>query len=85
MGELWLVVRFAWVLWRKLVRSRKKYGFRWGCSWNSSLTAPLNRAYMHEHIKKGDPIDVAAYCAFAWRNGWSLKSIQPSENPYGRV
>lgn len=24
-----------------------------------------------EHVAKGDPRDVAAYCAFAWHHGWS--------------
>ncbi len=27
---------------------------------------------IRQHLAKGDPRDVAAYCAFAWYHGWSL-------------
>jgi hypothetical protein len=29
------------------------------------------------HVEKGDPRDVAAYCAFMWHHGWVTKSAQP--------
>jgi len=30
------------------------------------------RRQLREHVGKGDPRNVAAYCAFAWHHGWSL-------------
>jgi hypothetical protein len=29
------------------------------------------------HVEKGDPRDVAAYCAFMWHHGWATKSAAP--------
>ena len=29
------------------------------------------REQMLEHIKKGDPLDVATYCLFMWYHEWS--------------
>ncbi|HFE2689503.1 TPA: DUF551 domain-containing protein [Klebsiella quasipneumoniae subsp. similipneumoniae] len=33
---------------------------------------------LFEHIEKGDPRDVAAYCAFMWYHGWKTEAVQPS-------
>ena len=64
-----LVDRFAAELKSKLARAEAKYGYRDNWSrpdWEDELTESLA-----EHIQKGDPRDVAAYCAFAWHHGWS--------------
>ncbi|EJJ3922639.1 hypothetical protein NI479_004792, partial [Salmonella enterica] len=33
------------------------------------------QAHFHQHIAKGDPRDVAAYCAFMWYHGWKTESV----------
>ncbi len=35
-----------------------------------------------EHVKKGDPRDVAAYCAFLWHHGEKTAMPMPGANPY---
>ena len=35
-------------------------------------------AEFHRHIAKGDPRDVAAYCAFMWYHGWKTEAAQPA-------
>lgn len=37
-------------------------------------------AHFHQHIAKGDPRDVAAYCAFMWWHGWSTKPAECTES-----
>ncbi|ANC53423.1 hypothetical protein A4249_06985 [Brevundimonas sp. GW460-12-10-14-LB2] len=64
-----LVDRFATEMKSKLAKAEAKYGYRDNWSrpdWEDELTESLA-----EHIQKGDPRDVAAYCAFAWHHGWS--------------
>lgn len=65
--------RFACTLVDKLHRSADKYGYHdhpWQrTGWDAQL-----RRDVREHVTKGDPCDVAAYCAFAWYHGWSLTS-----------
>ncbi len=64
-----LVDRFAAELKSKLARAEAKYGYRDNWSrpgWEDELIESLVK-----HIQKGDPRDVAAYCAFAWHHGWS--------------
>jgi hypothetical protein len=71
-----LVDRFSEALRDKLYASEKKYNWRGGWKkgdWHSDLLRDLRK-----HIEKGDPRDVAAYCAFAWWHQWSLSS-QPSQ------
>lgn len=77
-----LVNRFAEALREKLHKAEKKYGYSnaWmRDDWRDTLVN-----CMHEHIAKGDPRDVAAYCAFAWHHGWSLEAIS-SAPPAGFV
>ena len=38
-----------------------------GDGWRDALCDELAR-----HVAKGDPLDVAAYAAFAWHHGWSV-------------
>jgi hypothetical protein len=64
-----LVDRFAAELKLKLAKAEAKYGYAadWlKTDWQDELNESLA-----EHLQKGDPRDVAAYCAFAWHHGWS--------------
>jgi hypothetical protein len=64
-----LVQDFADALAEKLIKAQQKYGRKddWRIDdWEADCRAELMR-----HIEKGDPLDVAAYCAFMWRRGWS--------------
>lgn len=68
-----LVAGFANALFEKLVAAEKKYNYEgtWKKDdWQDSLIIQL-----HQHVAKGDPLDVAAYCAFAWHHKWSLLGV----------
>ena len=68
-----LVDRFAAELKSKLAKAEAKYGYAadWlKTDWQDELNESLA-----EHIQKGDPRDVAAYCAFAWHHGWSTSDV----------
>lgn len=67
-----LVRRFAEALRLKLIESEQKYD--WDNGWLSNGWEEDLRCDIRKHIEKGDPRDVAAYCAFAWHHGWSLAS-----------
>lgn len=70
-----LVEAFAVALAEKLTAAQKKYGFQshWAdAGWQGDLIVQLL-----DHVRKGDPLDVAAYCAFAWRHGWSIAPVVP--------
>lgn len=63
-----LVLRFAAALAEKLRKAEQKYGFEnaWMADdWMYECTDKL-----YEHVRKGDPLDVAAYAAFMWHHGW---------------
>lgn len=65
-----LVCDFAEAVAAKLRRAEVKYGYldAWKLDhWRDGCAAELLR-----HVHKGDPRDVAAYCAFAWFHGWSI-------------
>lgn len=64
-----LVVRFARALATKLADAEKKYGYSDG--WKDPHWMDECRAHLLEHVAKGDPRDVAAYCAFLWHHGES--------------
>jgi hypothetical protein len=69
-----LVDRFAAALKEKLRAAEQKYGFSndWmKDDWRGELIAKLL-----SHVQKGDPRDVAAYCAFAWHHEWSITPPQ---------
>lgn len=61
-----LVVRFARALAEKLAAAEKKYGYSDGWLRNDWMNEC--RAKLLEHVAKGDPRDVAAYCAFLWHH-----------------
>jgi len=66
-----LVSGFAQALLDKLVAAENKYDYQGAWKkqdWRGNLVSQLNA-----HIGKGDALDVAAYCAFAWHHGWSLQ------------
>lgn len=63
-----LVARFSAALLAKLKAAREKYGH--GESWLATDWRERCLDHLHQHIAKGDPRDVAAYCAFLWHHGW---------------
>lgn len=63
-----LIRRFAAALAAKLKRAEDKYGYRDG--WRQSDWKEECQRHLLEHVGKGDPLDVAAYCAFMWFHGW---------------
>lgn len=70
-----LVCTFADALAQKLYDSQVKYGFEHAWAdpgWQGDLITQLL-----DHVRKGDPLDVAAYCAFAWSHGWSIAPVVP--------
>jgi len=72
-----LVDRFAFALKEKLQRAQEKYSH--DESWLSSDWMERCQSDFIEHVKKGDPRDVAAYCAFMWHHGWPTVAPEPSE------
>lgn len=67
-----LVNDFANALKAKLLKAQQKHGYsdNWiKDDWEAGCRVELTR-----HIEKGDPIDVAAYCAFMWKHGRSTAS-----------
>jgi len=66
-----LVDRFAAAMKDKLRRAEEKYG------WDDGFLEPENidgmREELYFHLTKGDPRDVANYCAFLWHHDASTK------------
>lgn len=62
-----LVVKFAEALLDKLLKSQKKYGYQ--DEWAQKGWMHGCRTELELHRQKGDPVDVAAYCAFLWHHG----------------
>ncbi|HCB3603246.1 TPA: DUF3850 domain-containing protein [Klebsiella aerogenes] len=63
-----LVLRFASALADKLYKAEQKYGR--SIDWMKDDWYDDCLQSLWEHIEKGDPRDVAAYCAFMWYHGW---------------
>lgn len=72
-----LVVRFSRALAAKLAAAEVKYGYSDG--WQSPGWMDECREKLTEHVAKGDPRDVAAYCAFLWHHGESTASPAPKQ------
>jgi len=70
-----LVARFATALAEKLASAERKYGYSDG--WADPSWMDECRRKLVEHVAKGDPRDVAAYCAFLWHHGESTAAPQP--------
>ncbi|OJY94464.1 MAG: hypothetical protein BGP25_05590 [Lysobacterales bacterium 63-13] len=66
-ATLELVGTFAQALASKLADAEKNYGYSDGWARNDWMDEC--RAKLVEHVGKGDPRDVAAYCAFLWYHG----------------
>lgn len=64
-----LVDHFAKALAEKLAVAQEKYGFT--ADWLKNDWRAECIEHFHQHVAKGDPRDVAAYCAFMWHHGWS--------------
>lgn len=67
-----LVDRFSIALAQKLLAAQIKYGY--SNKWKLSDWQRVCQLQLVEHVAKGDPLDVAAYCAFMWHHGWSAAS-----------
>jgi hypothetical protein len=66
-----LVRRFARALANKLLVAQRKYGY--SNNWLRDDWMDECRAELRRHIEKGDPRDVAAYCAFLWHHDASTR------------
>lgn len=73
-----LVIDYANALADKLLAAEHKYGRR--DDWMTQDWEDECREKLMDHIKKGDPLDVAAYSAFMWKRGWSTKEPSQSRN-----
>lgn len=67
-----LVIDFCTALAEKLYKAQLKYGY--DADWKQDGWPTQCQAHFHQHIAKGDPRDVAAYCAFMWYHGWKTES-----------
>lgn len=68
-----LVADFCTALAEKLYKAQLKYG--WSDNWMRDNWRSECMQSMQEHIAKGDPRDVAAYCAFMWYHGWKTDPV----------
>ncbi|HZQ06055.1 MAG TPA: hypothetical protein VFD70_05705 [Anaerolineae bacterium] len=68
-----LMSKFAAALLEKAKAAETKYGYLPN-SWMNDDWADMLPMRLMEHIAKGDPRDVAIFCAFAWYHGWSVAS-----------
>ena len=69
-----LVTDFCTALAEKLYKAQLKYGY--DADWKQDGWSTQCQAHFHQHIAKGDPRDVAAYCAFMWYHGWKTEPAQ---------
>lgn len=72
-----LVADFCTALAEKLYKAQLKYGY--DADWKQDGWHTQCLAHFHQHIAKGDPRDVAAYCAFMWYHGWKSGPVVPEE------
>ncbi|KYQ82498.1 hypothetical protein AWW72_17995 [Acinetobacter sp. NRRL B-65365] len=68
-----LINNFADQMKVKLVKAQEKYGFN--DDWKSSDWEAKCRGELYRHLNKGDPIDVANYCAFMLFHKWSTSFL----------
>lgn len=74
-----LIKRFAEALARKMRDAEMKYGR--GTEWNNHDWQERCGRDLLEHLKKGDPRDVAIHCAFMWYHGWDTSQIKGVNSP----
>lgn len=68
-----LILNFAQAMAEKLYVAQEKYSYSdsWLLDdWKEKCTTDL-----HTHIAKGDPVDVANYCAFMWYHKWTTATL----------
>lgn len=70
-----LIRRFARALGNKLLAAQRKYGY--SNEWAEADWMDRCREDLIRHVRKGDPRDVAAYCAFLWHHD---QSTTPAAN-----
>lgn len=63
-----LVIGFIESLSKKLREAEKKYGYSY--NWEPGNWREECIMQLHEHLYKGDPRGVAAYCMFCWYHNW---------------
>ena len=68
-------VKLAW----KLHAAELKYGYN--TQWMEDGWRHECQQALADHVKKGDPLDVAAYCMFADYHGWSSNLQLPGVDP----
>jgi hypothetical protein len=73
-----LVLDFAEALALKLHAAEIKYGYDNGWMRKAWIEKGICQQRLIDHIQKGDPRDVAAYCAFLW---YHQASTKPHERP----
>jgi hypothetical protein len=66
-----LMIGFVTAMLLKLLKSERKYGY--STNWMRTGWMEECRSELRKHVLKGDPLDVAAYCAFLWFHGASTK------------
>jgi hypothetical protein len=66
-----LIDDFAVALKEKMLIAQNKYHYDDSWRFDDWRHECLDK--MLHHIEKGDPRDVAAYCAFLWYHGWSTR------------
>lgn len=69
-----LVKEFAEAMATKLLKSQIKRGY--STEWMEPDRVRGLKIDFIEHVKKGDPLDCANYCAFLWKHGASLDDAQ---------
>ncbi|HHQ8338953.1 TPA: DUF550 domain-containing protein, partial [Salmonella enterica subsp. diarizonae] len=78
-----LAANFCTALAEKLYGAQLKYGY--DADWKQDGWYTQCLAHFHQHIAKGDPRDVAAYCAFMWYHDWKTEPatapVVPEECP----
>ncbi len=70
-----LVMAFAAAMAQKLAAAERKYGY--GNSWTDKGWMDKCRADLISHLAKGDPRDVANYCAFLWWHNEPTAAQEP--------
>lgn len=72
-----LVERFAEALALKLDAAQQKHGYT--NDWMRPGWMNICRAHLLQHLDKGDPRDVAAYCAFLWHHNEPTIAPAPAQ------
>lgn len=72
-GDDIAVNKFANVMKDKLAQKRKEGRGGW-----QDMSADELSAMLHNHVLKGDPVDVANFCMMLWNNGQSISKPKQS-------